>query len=281
MSRGFFTFAQNSGKNDFVKMAYGLALSLKLTQNNTTSLSIGITSGQEVSDKYREVFDKVVEMPWGDDAKDDEWKLRNEWKAYYMSPYDNTIKLAADMLFFEDVSYWWDQCRNHNFRITDRVYTYRKQLITSDSQRKVFTLNNLPNVYSDVTYFNKSEECEEIFFLLRKILRRWEDFYMTFMTGRSRPKYLSTDVSYALALQILDYNYSNPEYKNHLTFTHMKPQLLDIGNVDIWSELLRVDFLPNCTCRIGNYNQTLPLHYHEKWFLTDEIISTYEKELGI
>jgi N-acetylmuramoyl-L-alanine amidase len=64
-TRGFFTFAQG---DEYVRMAYALALSLKASQSKYDKLSIGITEGYKVPDEYVWAFDKIVEIPWGDDA---------------------------------------------------------------------------------------------------------------------------------------------------------------------------------------------------------------------
>jgi hypothetical protein len=92
--RGFFTFAQN-GTHDYVRMAYALALSLKATQTDVPYLSIGVTPGQVVPEKYKWAFDEIIEIPWGDAAKTSSWKLENEWKAYHMTPYEEHRSLVG------------------------------------------------------------------------------------------------------------------------------------------------------------------------------------------
>src|SRR5689334_16550107 len=105
--RGFLTFAQN-GETDYLRLAYGLALSLKATQKRTPYLAVAITPGMTVPEHYRTVFDEVIDIPWGDLAEYDDWKLANEWKAFHLTPYEQTIKLDADMLFLSDIDDWWD-----------------------------------------------------------------------------------------------------------------------------------------------------------------------------
>src|SRR5271157_3807356 len=97
--RGFLTIAQNSADTDYIRLAYGLALSLKATQKENGYLSILVTPGTIVNKEYRWAFDEIIEIPWGDNATASRWKLENEWKAYHVTPYRETIKLDADMLF--------------------------------------------------------------------------------------------------------------------------------------------------------------------------------------
>ena len=78
MSKGFFTIAQG---DQYIRFAYALALSLKISQSTYSNLSIGVTPGTIVPEKYAKVFDKIVDIPWGDAAEKTSWKLENEWKA--------------------------------------------------------------------------------------------------------------------------------------------------------------------------------------------------------
>ena len=48
-----------------------------------------------------------------------------------------------------------------------------------------------------------------------------------------------------------------------------------------WTNFLPYYYSKNCELKIGNYKQSLPVHYHDKEFLTDEIISKLERKLGI
>ena len=283
MSKGFLTFAQNgkdisSPKDNYLRMAYALALSLKVTQPKYDKLTVIVSPDTLIPDIYKEIFDQIIEIHANDNlAAEHKWKLHNEYKAFHLSPYDETIKLAADMLFFSDITEWWELFKPFDFHAATQVRSHRGDIITSDYYRKTFTSNKLPNVYSDFTYFNKTHAPMEIFNLMEKIFRDWETFYMQFLDA-SRPTYVSTDIVYALALKLLDYNLVDISLP---TFTHMKPYLLDIGRVDYWSEHIRMDINSNCECKIGNYRQHFPLHYFEKWVLTEDIIEKYEKKLGI
>lgn len=279
MSRGFFTFAQNNREVDYLRLAYGLALSLKQSQPRTNDLSVAVTPDTMIPDKYREVFDHVIEIPWGDESSTIGWKLKNEWKAYHISPYTETIKVAADMLWLGDVEHWWEHLSNlTDFYVCQRAVTHRSDPVTSDAYRKTFTHNDLPNVYSDITWFRKRGEAEDAFALIEEIFKNWEDWFMLTLEGRHRPLICSTDVVYAIALKTLGIEFIPSDFP---VMTHLKPDLLDIGDWGFWSEYLRVDFTPACECFIGGYRQTIPLHYQEKDFLTNAMIAHLEKAVGV
>jgi hypothetical protein len=286
MSRGYFTIAQGE---EYHRMAYALALSIKLSQKTTSKMSIGVTKAEKKKlkkTKYAEVFDEIIEIPWKDAAAKTEWKLENWWKAIHMTPYDETVCLDADMLFFEDHEEWWNLMSQSPAAFCTKPITYRGEIITSDFYRKTFTDNDLPNVYAAFFYFQKNEATYEFFDLCEVIFNNWEKFHYEFLKATSRPNYFSTDVAFGIAAKILEFDklYSHA-FLNIPTFVHMKSQLQDWPN-DVfmnedWTKMVSAQFTPKCQLKIANYLQTVPFHYHVKSFLTDDKIGYLEKELGI
>jgi len=286
MSKGYFTIAQG---DQYVRYAYALALSLKLSQKEHSKLAIGITPGYKVPEEYAHAFDAIVEIPWGDAAADTTWKLENEWKAIYMSPYDETIKLDADMIFNSDLSEWRNVLGQSEVVFCTEASTYRNEKVESDYYRKVFTQNNLPNVYTAFFYFKKSDAAHELFKLAEHIYNNWQRYFFEFLEAEHRPAFVSTDVVFAIAAKILDIESLN--MNPHIpvpTFVHMKTQLqkwhLDRNAPPIpeeWNKVVQVYFNNDCELNIGNYRQTLPFHYHVKDFVTDEMIATMERKLGV
>lgn len=284
MSRGFFTIAQGEV---YQRLAYGLALSLKLSQpENLSRISIGIADGEKVNDKYIEVFDEVIVIPWGDSAKDSTWKLENEWKVIHMTPYDETIKLDADMLFPSDISSWWDILTESDGVFATNVRTYRGTPAVGDFYRKTFTESSLPNIYTAMFYFKKTDVNFELFKLAEFIFQNWEKCFYEFLLPDHRPRYVSTDVVFAIAAKILNYSqYNRFPGVDIPTFVHMKSKLQDWPDdqymVDDWTRMIPTYFNKACELKIGNYRQYLPLHYHIKEFLTDKMIERMERKLGV
>lgn len=282
--RGFFTFAQN-GTTDYLRLAYGLALSLKATQVEVPYLAVGVTPGTVIPDHYRAVFDQVIEIPWEDAAATSSWKLENEWKAYHMTPYEETIKLDCDMLFLDNVDDWWDFLSAQDVWASTTALTYRGQVATSDFYRKTFTANNLPNVYTAFMYFRYSDLAKELFTMAEIIFQNWEHFRFTFME-EPRPDVVSTDVVFALAMKLLDVeNECTNTTREYPAFVHMKTQLQDWGGgqsiPENWLDSISVFMTEDLELKIGRYRQLAPLHYHVKEFLTDEMIQLMENKLRI
>lgn len=281
MSKGFFTIAQGE---QYHRLAYALALSLKLSQKEYGRLSVGMTADEieKLPKKYLEVFDEVVEIPDGDDATNSTWKLENEWKAIDMSPYDETIKLDADMFFPEDISAWWDYFHHLDAYFVTKPVTYRGDIIASDYYRKTFTESGLPNIYTAFFYFKKNPKTHELFDLAKLIFQNWEQFFYEYLKPEHRPTFVSTDVVFALASKLLDYI---GNHSIHIpTFVHMKTKLQNWPEKfenENWTELIPTYFNNSCQLRIGNYLQNRPVHYHVKDFMTDKKIEKMERRLGI
>jgi len=75
VSKGFLVFAQNTKDVDYVQQAYALALSIKLTQQEVTNISL-VTSSR-VPKKYQALFDNILPIPFGDQSKGSMFRAEN------------------------------------------------------------------------------------------------------------------------------------------------------------------------------------------------------------
>lgn len=280
MSRGYLVLAQNTANDDYVRMAYALALSIKNTQTTVRNVCLATdVPAKELDKKVIEVFDEIVPIPWTDQAKGERWKIHNKWKYFHMSPFDETVILDSDMIFPTDISYWWDTLSKQEIWITDKPRTFKGEIISSTKYRETFVANNLPNVYTAFMYFKKTRTSAELFHMTQLIFENWERFFYEFLDD-PRPKFLSGDVAYALAIKIL--GIENECFGNldlMPSFVHMKGHLQNINEKLIqenWTKSIPTYFRFDGGFKIGNYEQTLPFHYHIKEWLTNDIIKKLE-----
>jgi hypothetical protein len=284
-TRGYIILAQNSRKEDYVKMAYALALSIKNTQSTVNNVCLATDRPTSaITSDLRQVFDDIVPIPWTDNAADSKWKIENKWKYFHMTPYDETVILDADMLFPADISHWWDVLSTKEVWITDKPRTFKGEIITSTKYRNTFLSNELPNVYTAFMYFKKTKMSAELFKMTEYIFQNWQTFFYEYL-DENRPKNLSGDVAFALAIKIL--GITEEVFGNSVdlpSFVHMKGHLQNIGEKFItedWTKHIPTYFKDDGSFKIGNYEQTLPFHYHVKDWLTLDIITKLEKAVGI
>jgi hypothetical protein len=277
MSKGYLIFAKDSADKKFTRAAYALALSIKAF-NSTASVSV-VTD--KISDQYKEIFDHVIDIPWYEPSIQSHFAAEHRWKLYHCTPYEETIVLDSDMLVLNDISIYWETFKNYNTFYTSRVIDYRSKTITDDYYRKCFTANNLPNLYSALHYFKKCDSSKEFYKLVEEINNNWELFYGKFVS-LYYPKMASMDVSASLAAKILDCEYMISSFNSPVTFTHMKPLIQGWQNSPLtWREMVGSYFNDKCELKIGNFKQSNIFHYTEYDFLTDNIVKSLEKKVGI
>ena len=286
MSRGYIAIAQNNEEHDYLKMAYAMALSLKATQKeNQFCVCVDENTKLAMKDKYKEVFDYVVDIPWNDDAGNDKWKIHNKWKYPHMSPFKESIILDTDMVFTHSVDHWWDYLSKKDMWVCTNVKTFRNEEVVDDYYRKKFTQLELPNVYSNFTYFKESETTFEFFRMVEIIMTHWNVYYDKFMKGTGQ-NWMSADLAYALAVRLLDLENEVCDYdiKDVPTFVHMKSFVQNIPQhkiSSVWTQSLTSQLSDDLKVRVANYEQSLPFHYVEKDWMTDKKIQQYEKVLGL
>lgn len=278
VSKGFIVLAQNTEFVDYVKQAYALALSIKGTQQTVTNISI--ITNDAIPDEYKHVFDQIIEIPWGDLAKNPNWKIENRWKLYHASPYDETIVLDTDMLFIDDISLWWDYCSNSDLKFCSKIKNYKDEIVKHDTfHRKAFINNNLPNPYVALYYFKKSNLAHEFFKVLEFVVKNWEHCYKLFTPKTPQP-WLSIDVATAIAISIMGIEDQVIDEICPLEFVHMKPAIQNWSPIpSTWQNIVSFNF-NNGKIIVGNHRQNYLFHYVEKDFLNESMLRKIEVAYG-
>lgn len=271
--QGYFCFVQNSD-TDYLRLAYAQALSLKATQRiNKYAIAVDPETKELITDQHRKVFDHIVDIPFGDDAKDQDWKLQNAWKLYSCTPFKETVNLDSDMLFTRDISHWWDLMRHKEICITTDVRDYRGNISDNRHYRKVFDQNNLLNTYNAFAYFRYSQLSHTFFSTAKTIFQNW-DIYRDKVLKNCRIEHPTTDEVYALTAKLIgEQNCYLPTTQP--TFTHMKSRIQGWGDVP-WTDMVSWTLTNDMDLIVGGYYQQYPFHYHLKDFITDELIERYE-----
>lgn len=274
MNFGYLITVSTTESIDYLKMAYALALSIKNTQKEGyDKVGLIIDDKTLVKDlKSSWVFDQIIE-----------WDKETFWNGRVwmdrLTPWEHTVGLDADMLFFRDISHWIDYfIENEDLYICSKSFTYRGELVTSDYYRKTFTDNNLPNLYSFFTFFKlPSDKVSQFFTLSRYMTKNQEEFKNLFL-DKNKPKILGTDEIFALSSKILGID---DEISYDLEFpkvVHMKGQIQNWPwPAENWTDHVGFYLNDRGRLKIGNYSQTEIVHYVDKNLITDETISILER----
>lgn len=281
MTTNNFTMLAQNSDFDYVRQACLAAMSIRATNNN---VSICLITNDSVPARYKTLFDHIVEIPWGDHAEQEQWKISNRWKIYHAIPYEETVVMDTDMLVLQDISTWFDFLRNYELFYTSRVSTYKGETVTSDYYRKAFTKFDLPNLYSGFHWFKKSNLAHEFYTWLEMITNNWQQFYKLHAGGKTFQKTCSMDLSAAIAAKIMNIEnrITNPNVQ-YPSFVHMKPKIQNWEQnfADRWQDRVGVYLGEDLKLKIGNYAQSGIFHYTEKDFLNNHIMNIYHQHLGI
>jgi hypothetical protein len=279
MSKGIVLLAQNS-EFDYVKQACLCAMSVKVTNPET---NVSLVTNDEVPTKYKHLFDQIISIPWDVKTEGAEQFASSErWKIYHVTPYDETLVMDTDMLVLQDISNWWSFLKNYDLYFVSNVETYRGKVVKDTYYRKVFVENQLPNLYSGLHYFKKCNTAYTFYKWLELIIHNWPLFVEKHLQNYP-PTSCSVDVAAALAAKILNCETEITNNKiRYPTFTHMKPYIQEwIRPKATWQSNVGVYLTADLKLTIGNHIQQGIFHYVEKDFASTDIISRYEKYLGI
>jgi hypothetical protein len=274
MKFGYLLVVAEHDTFDYLKLAYGLALSIKNTQKEGyDQIALVIDNKEKLSElKSSWVFDYVVE--WN---KETFWDGRS-WMDQ-LTPFDNTVCLDVDMLFTRDYSHWVEYfIDNCELYVANKSYTYRGELISGDHYRKTFTKNNLPNLYSFYTFFKKDSDLATNFFNLgRQIIKNPTEFSNLFLSEH-KPKVVGTDEAFALAAKILDIQDLIAYPLEFPRVVHMKPMVQNWPwPANCWSDHVGFYLNRKGQLKIGNYQQQDIVHYVEKDKIDNEMINILEE----
>lgn len=274
--QGFLTFAQNSPTTDYLNLAYCQALSIKATQTiNSYAVIVDAATNTLITDKHRKAFDHIIVLE-NDDAVNDDWKMKNEWQAWYLTPFKETIKVESDILFTTNIDHWWAGLQLRDVCLTTSIRNYEGNVSDNRTYRQLFDDNTLPDVYSGLMYFRITRTSKEFFDAAHTIFDNWEQ-YSTEVLRNYRDNQPTTDVVFAIAANEVGIELCTNPALSYPTFTHMKGAIQGWGITTDWTEKLYAQVDDDASLTVGFTRQLYPFHYQQKHFITEEIIGQYER----
>ncbi len=196
-------------------------------------------------------------LPYGDLGG-----FANDWQVYGCSPYDETIKLEADMILPRNIDHWWDILGQQDVVVSSTIRNFMGEISDIRAYRKFIDDNKLPDVYNAITYFKKSETAKQFFDVVRDVFENWEE-YKTMLKCNPQEE-ASTDWVYAIACLIMTPEKTMMPGFTEMSMIHMK-QFINGMPTEDWTDTLVYEILPD-VIRVNTVPQLYPFHYHVKDF---------------
>ena len=274
IEQGVLTVAQNTDV-DYARLAYLQCLSLKLT-NPGLPYAIVTDAGTQstFTDAMRSAFDHIVILNH-DQAWQDTWKQRNEGQLFDIAPFRETIKVEADLLFTGNISHWWPALRRRDMVISRGCVDYRGQTGASRRYRQLHDDNDLPDVYTGLMYWRRCPLAHQAFELVKQLHQHWDAVRQELIMCQDPG---SNDVVFSVMARIVGEHLVTLPW-DAFRMVHLKPAINGWDEAQPWHD--QVSFEINAPAiTVSGYQQTHPVHYHEKSWATDAMIQEYEHELG-
>jgi hypothetical protein len=250
VNKGFVIMAQNTEKTSYTKCAETLKKSI-LRVMPAANITI-ITTDM---------------LPYGDLAKNSDWKLINDWQVYEASPYDYTIKLEADMYIPRNIDHWWDVFKDRDVVVSSTIRNFKQEISDVRVYRRFIDDNNLPDVYNAITYFKKSNTAKQFFSIVKDIFENWEEYKKILKCNQT--EIVTTDWVYSIACHIVGVEKTTMPTFTEMSMVHMK-SFVNSSVTDNWTDTFVYECLPD-QIRVQTVPQQYPFHYHVKNFC-DKII---------
>ena len=263
--QGYFTFAQNTDKVNYLELAYAQALSIKNTQTiNQYAVAVDSETRELITDEHRTVFDYIIDI-----SNPNVQAMSNEWQAWHLTPFKETVKLESDILFTVNVDHWWTGMRLQEVCFTTKIRNYQGVVSNDRTYRKLFDQNNLPDIYTGMYYFRFGRTSMELFQLAEAIYANWTLFRDELLKN-CREDAPSTDVVFAIAAKILGVDLCTNPALDYPSFVHMKGAVNGLDAAADWQQVFPHE-LYNNNLMINFTRQQWPVHYYQKNFANAHI----------
>ena len=277
--QGFVTFAINSTETDYLELAYLQCLNVKATQrHNSYAVLVDTETMKQVTDQHRAVFDYVVELDnvTSENKDGSVYAWSKEPDIFRKTPFKETIKLEADLLFTRSIDHWWSALRLKNVCLSTGALNYQSLKSDVRKYREVFDANQLPDVYNGLMYFRYSQEAATFFNTAAMIFHYWHEISKELKQCEEHP---STDTVYAIAAKILGEELVTMPSMDFINFVHMKSGFNGWSDARSWMDTVMHE-RDGDVIRINNLNQLNPVHYYDKTYATQELIEYYESRIS-
>jgi hypothetical protein len=190
-SKGVLLFAFNTDTVDYVNIALQ---STRLIHHYLNLPVTVVTDKQPQSNKFDNVI--IVDHVHTNfkNAEQKQWRNADRYRAYELSPYDETLLLDSDYLVLD----------NNLLKLFDSTVDYRLQhqnIILDDTSKFDMGMTSLPFLWATIVLFKKTQRSQMLFDLVGRIQRNYQYYRLLY---NIREKNFRNDYAFAIANNILN-----------------------------------------------------------------------------
>ena len=255
MSFGYVLFAIGEEYN---RMAYALALSVKIHQNANVSL-ISDTLNQP------DIYDEVIKI--NPSVFGGRFMAHDRSFIYDLSPYDETVHIESDCLVLNNLDSWWNQLKSFDLKFCKKIVHFDGNTFDHKhhpTHRSAFKINCLPHdLRCAVFWFRKTQDNANFFNMIRScsIDPKFIKKHMPHFSESPD----SFDACVAMASEEFQ-NYSDiTDNQNVMSFCHAKYELVGNGETFFNGDLY-----------VNGYRQHNIFHYVYKAWMDETKIKILE-----
>jgi hypothetical protein len=260
MTQGYIIIGTDDyGKTKNITCAYGLCLSLKIA-DPTREVCVVVNKFSDVPKKYEDVFDYIIELPFGRTDSNHDNIFIDFWQLFYCSPFDETMFINTYSYAISNIESLW------NISVFEDIgFLTSRDLQGKESFSWKLEKNKLEQgstLSTDVVYFNKNELPAEFFKMADPAFKNWRYFYQQFSEIVKCKNFdLTVIVNIVLILvgkEILS--------RDIFDYTNLMARDSEYQNIDDVEWLRRLNIWIDQELdiiKVNNYTQTGILVYHD------------------
>lgn len=267
-TQGYITLGVDApGKTTYIRAAYALSMSLKLTDPDRQT-AVVVRKFGDVPSKYEKAFDFIIELPFARTDKTESNVMIDMWQLSHCTPFNETIFVHPMSLAIDNIDSLWDLTRDNDL-VFGAAQNVNQEFRSYENKFVAQTNNNIRAFNIDVFYFKQSIKASEFFKMADVVFKNWRTLLLQYVT-ESRPTHFDYTLIANLTMKLLGEDY----ICDKLVYTDFVADNLPIesDDSDSWLDQVDIWFIGGTNIKINNHRQTGLFVYHNMEILNSEAL---------
>lgn len=264
-NQGYITLATTESE---VRNAANLAISLRLC-DRTRPICLVIPQFDIVPSKYEDLFDFIVQLPFGNTSANDDSLMVNVWQLFYCTPFDETLFVSPYTIATANIESFWDTTMHDDLIFPVYTINFKNEQSSTQSRNLVFESNQLESIYSDIFFFKQSKRVSDFFKMADVVFQNWRAVFQQFIKEH-RPAQFDLSVAFSLSGYLL--GESLKPTVDQLTYITLAIDSIEETELqDEWRSHLNVWVYNGNQIKVNNFRQLGFFVYNDYKLITDRI----------